>query len=90
MDRYRVTTTPDGRRVGILDMELMGWCTLPDGHGNMIPLEWRARPAAEAWLYQCYRTWNAWEGNGEGIPPKNWRRRLWEPSPFDRGMQFYS
>lgn len=88
-DRYKVTTTPDGRRVGILDREMYGWCTLPDGHGNLIPLEWQTMGAATAWLNQCYRTWKAWETTGEGKAPKNWRPLPPATSPWDRGYQYY-
>lgn len=43
----------------ILDKELSGYCTLPDGYGNLLPLEWTNRAAAEAWLNRCQRAWAA-------------------------------
>jgi hypothetical protein len=90
MDRYRITLTRDGQRFGILDREQYDYCSLKADDGTVLPLEWHTRPAAEAWLQDCFRIWNSWENNGEGQPPKNWRRRPPEPSPFDRGMRFYS
>lgn len=91
MDRYRVTLTRNGQRFGILDTVEYDYCSLTADDGTSLPLEWHTKPAAEAWLHQCYRTWNAWEGNGEGTPPRQWRRRPPpDESPFDRGVRFYS
>ena len=92
MDRYRITLTPDGQKFGILDREQYDYCGLPDEDGNVKRLEWVLRPAAEAWLQMCYRMWQAWEGNGQGTPPKGWRPHPPEPagSPFDRGARFYN
>lgn len=80
--RYVATTTPDGRRVGILDRDLYAWCTLVDENKNVWPLEWNSRAAAEAWLQRCYRTWYLWERDGGGTPPKDWRPYRPESSPW--------
>jgi hypothetical protein len=90
MDRYRIVLTRDGQKFGILDREQYDYCALQDENGTPQPLEWQTRAGAEAWLHQCFRTWNEWEGNGAGTPPQGWRRRPPEPSPFDRGYQFYN
>ena len=90
MDRYWVTLTRDGQGFGILDRSVYDYCGLPDEDGTIVPLQWPIRSAAEAWLQQCYRTWQTWEGNGAGTPPKRWRPKPPEPSPFDRGFQFYN
>lgn len=73
-DRYRVTTLPgDHRKYAILDRDMWGFCTLPDDpnaeHPNLLPLEWNSRPAAEAWLHQCYRAWQ----NNTVPAPARWR-----------------
>lgn len=68
-NRYLVTPTPDMRSWGILDRELYGYCTLMDEYKNLLPLEWKLRAGAEAWLNMCYRAWQA-----EVVPPpSNWR-----------------
>lgn len=90
MDRYRVTLTRDGRKFGILDTEQYDYCALVDDDGTVLPLEWPIREAAEAWLYNCFRIWQTWEGNGKGTAPKKWRPRPPATSPWDRGIQFYS
>lgn len=90
MDRYRIVLTRDGRKFGILDREQYDYCALRDEDGRVHPLEWMTRPAAEGWLQQCYQLWQAWEKNGAGIAPKDWRPRSKEVSPFDRGIRFYS
>lgn len=94
MNRYRVTLTPDGQMFGILDREQYDWCGLPDEDGNVQRLEWKAKPSAEAWLQMCYRLWQIWESDGggktAGTPPKGWRPRPPETSPFDRGFRFYN
>jgi hypothetical protein len=90
MDRYHVTLTRDGRKFGILDREAYDYCGLPDEDGKVLPLEWQTRNSAEAWLQMCYRRWQAWEGNGRGTVPKNWRPHTPEYSPWDRGFEFYS
>jgi hypothetical protein len=84
--RYVVTQTPDQRRWGILDREWYGFCTLPDGNGNLIPLEWHGRSAAEAWLYTCRVAW----GNGLVPAPEGWDEFRPEPSPWDRGVSYYN
>jgi hypothetical protein len=83
MDRYRITLTRDGRKFAILDREAYEYCALPADDGTLLPLEWPIRPAAEAWLQQCYRTWQTWEGNGAGRAPKGWRPHRPELSPFE-------
>jgi hypothetical protein len=90
MDRYRVTITPSADGFVILDRERYDFCGLPDENGRVQPLKWKTRGLAEAWLDQCYRTWSQWEGNGEGTPPKGWRPRPPQVSPFDRGHRFYN
>lgn len=90
LDRYRVTLTRDGRKFGILDCELYDYCALVDDGGRVHPLEWGMREAAEAWLNQCFRTWKAWEGNGQGRAPSRWRPKPPELSPWDRGFQYYN
>lgn len=89
-DRYRVTLTPDGQGYGILDRKEYDYCGLPGDDGQVLELRWKIRSAAEAWLRQCYLTWQAWEGNGQGIPPKGWRPLPPKPSPWDRGIRYYS
>lgn len=94
MSRYVVTMTPDMRGFGILDRELYGYCTLVDENKNLLPLEWTTKAGAEAWLNMCFRRWKSWEngsteGKGRAVP-KGWRPRRPEPSPFDRGWQFYN
>jgi hypothetical protein len=68
MRRYRVTQRPPDWRTEvlkrteehrpwvILDGEVRGYCTLPEG-ANRLPLEWTSKEAAEAWLARCYRVW---------------------------------
>lgn len=80
--RYVVTTPPFARpdrpTYVILDLEWGGYCTLPDGHGNLLPLEWQNKGSAEAWLNRCYRAWAS-----ETVPaPRNWRPLPYEPSPW--------
>lgn len=83
MDRYRVVLTRNGQRFGILDREEYDYCGLATDDG-LVPLEWRTKPAAEAWLHKCYRIWQMWERDGAGTPPKGWRPHQLRPSPFDR------
>lgn len=89
MDRYRITLTRDGQKFGILDRVKYDYCGLPDEDGKILPLEWATRHSAESWLQKCYRIWQTWEGTADGPPPEGWRPRPPEPSPFDRGFQFY-
>jgi hypothetical protein len=77
--RYVVTTTPDQRMWGILDRHLYGYCTLPDGNGNFLPLEWQMREGAEAWLYKCRVAW----GKDLVPAPEGWNALRPEPSPWD-------
>lgn len=69
--RYKPTPTPDRRRWVILDRAMDGYCTLPDTGDptTLLPLEWRSREAAEAWLHQCYRLWQT----GTVPAPPGWR-----------------
>ncbi|MEV4928059.1 hypothetical protein [Streptomyces roseoverticillatus] len=90
MTRYSITKSPDGVRWVILDTALWGYCAMPDGTdgANLLPLEWKTRPAAEAWLNLCYRLWAAWEdrpkvgGQRLGPPPRNWRPRPESSAPW--------
>lgn len=77
--RYVVTQSPDMRRWAILDREWYAYCTLPDGFGNLLPLEWKLKPAAEAWLQQCYQAWS----NGLVPAPANWQPHGPDVSPWD-------
>lgn len=58
-DRYRIIKTPDDRAWVIVDLYWSGWCTLPDPGDptTLMPLEWRSKAAAEAWLHRCYKAW---------------------------------
>lgn len=67
----------------------MGFCTLPDDNdpSTLLPLEWKSRAAAEAWLNQCYRIWYSWEQKrSRSVPaiPENWRKPKPTPSPWER------
>jgi hypothetical protein len=82
-NRYLVTQLPDQSAWAILDRELWGYCALPDDtdprHPNLLPLQWKGRPAAEAWLRTCY---HAWENNL--VPtPQRWRPYPEKDSPWD-------
>lgn len=79
MSRYKVTQLPDQSRWVILDKELYGYCTLPDGNGNLLPLEWKGEPAAEAWLQSCFRIWS----NGIVPAPAGWQPHTAQVSPWD-------
>jgi hypothetical protein len=79
MRRYVVAQLPDRSAWAILDRYLYGFCTLPDGEGNLLPLEWSMREGAEAWLYRCRVAW----GKGLVPAPKDWNEPLPEPSPWD-------
>lgn len=76
MNRYEVTEPPErnGRWV-ILDRHMWGYCSLPaaqpgDGRTpDLLPLEWRSREAAEAWLNRCYLAWQ----RGVVPAPRQWR-----------------
>lgn len=73
MKRYIVTMTYDRLAWGILDRYMWDFCALPDDpkdpHPNMLPLEWRSRHSAEAWLQRCYKMWGA----GLVPAPVDWR-----------------
>ncbi|MEG8276368.1 hypothetical protein [Streptomyces sp. AHA2] len=59
----------------ILDQELQGYCTLPDGD-ERYPLEWRTKAGANAWLVRCYRMWGnvpLMHGEHEPYNPKQER-----------------
>jgi len=77
--RYVVTQLPDRSAWVILDRIMYGYCTLPDGEGNLLPLEWKHREGAEAWLYRCRVAW----GRGAVPAPEGWQAFKPEPSPFD-------
>lgn len=68
MRRYVVTQLPDKSAWVILDRFLYGYCALPDGKGNLLPLEWKIRAAADAWLYKCRLVW----GSGRAPAPEGW------------------
>jgi hypothetical protein len=80
--RYVVTQLPDRSRWVILDRFMFGYCTLPDGEGNLLPLEWTARQGAEAWLYRCRVAW----GRGLVPAPAGWEPFKPEPSPWDTAL----
>jgi hypothetical protein len=86
--RYTPFLTPDRQRWVIFDWWLYGYCTLPDGNGNLLPLEWKTSAGAEAWLFRCRQLWGA----GSVPAPDGWERKPEpiETSPWDRGIQFYS
>lgn len=65
----------------ILDLEHWAYCALPDDGdpSTLLPLEWKHRAAAEAWLNQCYRAWD----RGTVPAPKNWRPLRDTPSPWE-------
>lgn len=90
MDRYRITLTPEGTAFAILDREQYDFCGLPDEDGRPKRLEFKLRPEAEHWLHTCYEMWRAWEKDRAGTPPEGWRPAPPEPSPFDRGYQYYN
>ncbi|OKJ78315.1 hypothetical protein AMK30_04770 [Streptomyces sp. CB02460] len=74
MDRFIIVTLPGERSTYvILDQVVGGFCTLPDDptapHPSLLPLEWRSRHSAEAWLRSCYTRW----GLGMVPPPPAWR-----------------
>jgi len=89
LGRYKPWLTPDRTKWVIFDWKLTEFCTLQDEYGNVLPLEWNTRPAAEAWLQQCYRTWWGWEQTGSGRVPDDWRPIAAEVSPWDRGYRFH-
>lgn len=95
--RYVPTMTPDQQRWVILDLELGGYCTLPDKEdpSSLLPLEWSAREGAENWLSLCYRHWRVWEASNHPksrTVPLRWRplpdrRSPWEEDPsLDRDV----
>lgn len=85
--RFTPFLTPDRRCWVIFDWQLFAYCTLDDGIGNRLPLEWSSRNAADAWLQKCYQRWATWERDGGGVVPANWRPRR-EPSPYSNGLPF--
>ncbi|MCX4577955.1 hypothetical protein OHB41_33180 [Streptomyces sp. NBC_01571] len=87
--RYCATMTPDRRNWVILDLEMWGYCTLKDEHDNLLPLEWRSKAAADAWLRACFQQWQRWEMNGEGQAPTGWRPFIHPSlSPFQRHIRY--
>ncbi|QDH92147.1 hypothetical protein PP629_gp42 [Streptomyces phage Dubu] len=70
--RYKVTQLPDQSRWVILDRDWWAYCALPDNPSNprpnLLPLEWRSRAGAEAWLQKCFQVWNGQEKRGEPTP----------------------
>lgn len=88
--RYKITATRDGRKFGILDLELYDYCALVDDQGGVKPLEWYTKHGAQAWLNRCFVTWLEWDRTGEGQTPRNWRPRRPQISPFDPGIQYYN
>lgn len=80
--RYKVTRTPDHSMWVILDRKLWGFCTLPDDTSekcpNLLPLEWKHREGADAWLERCYRAWQT----GQVPAPEGWQPPPYEPSPW--------
>ncbi|MFD4337201.1 hypothetical protein ACFWPP_08355 [Streptomyces anulatus] len=84
MTRYVVIGTPGQTGYVILDKELFGYCSLPDDpnteHPNLLPLEWKTRGGATAWLNQCYRMWES----GKVEAPDNWKPLSPQISPWAR------
>ncbi|GAA3877971.1 hypothetical protein GCM10023084_33630 [Streptomyces lacrimifluminis] len=81
--------TPDHKRWVILDLQMWGYCTLPDDEdpATLLPLEWDSRAGAEAWLQSCYRRWSTWEQQGAppgSEVPTGWRPHKDAPSPWER------
>ena len=89
MDRYRVVLTPDGAHFGILDREQYDYCGFPDESGRAERLTFKFKEDAQLWLTRCYRAWEQWEAAKKGTPPKGWRPKPPEPSPFDEGLRIY-
>lgn len=52
---------------GIWDRSLSAWCSLNDG-GVFVPLEWKTKEEAQAWLYLCRVKWR----NGQVDSPEGW------------------
>jgi len=77
--RYVITQLPNQSKWAILDRWLFGYCTLPDGEGNLLPLEWDLKEGAESWLYRCRVAW----GRDLVPAPEGWRTLRPEPSPWD-------
>lgn len=76
MKRYEVLGVADGLpdiKYVIYDKTLQANCALPYG-STLIPLEWRNKTNAEAWLQRCYKVWDQWEEAGADVPVG------WEPS----------
>jgi hypothetical protein len=65
----------------------MDFCSLPKEGGGRIPLVWKSRASAQAWLQNCYILWAKWEKEGGGEAPAGWRP-IPEPSPYDNGLPF--
>jgi hypothetical protein len=84
MTRYLVISKPDQSGYVILDKDLFGYCTLPDDSDpdcpSLLPLEWKHRGGAQAWLNQCYRMWAA----GKASAPEGWKPLQPEISPWER------
>lgn len=69
----------------LLDWEQMEFCSLRDNSGRVLPLTWKSKNSAEAWLQKCYVMWALWEKDGGGTPPRDWRPRPAGPSPYSLG-----
>lgn len=93
VERYKVTLTPGMTRWGIIDRELMDWCSLPDSENpdQMKYLEWFTKWQAEDWLAHCYSTWEKWE-SVKAETPSNWHPLPMEPytNPFDSDRWEYN
>ena len=78
MGRYLVVKMQGRSRYVIFDRDLFGYCTLPDDTNaecpNLLPLDWKSRAAAQAWLGRCYLMWEA----GSVPAPRGWK-----PSPHE-------
>lgn len=75
-DRYKVIGLPGPQdKYVILDTQIFGYCTLPDTYdpSTLLPLEWKSRASANAWLQRCYRVWRRWDNAGRPVPDN------WEP-----------
>lgn len=73
MQRYQIQMLPTEPTYVIYDNELDGYCTLRTEGDNLLPLEWRSREGAEAWLWKCRALWAA-----RTVPaPRGWRS--WTP-----------
>jgi hypothetical protein len=83
MTRYKVVPLPGRRKHVILDVQIGGYCTLPDDGdpSSLLPLVWSSEPAEQAWLKKCQKIWAAWERDCRPVP-RGWRPLPPERSPF--------